>query len=37
MAVKDGRFRIPEGADKGLLYVGLDKDFKPVTDIILDK
>lgn len=27
-------FEIPKDADKGLIYVGLDANFKPVTDLI---
>lgn len=34
LATKDGKFTIPENADPGLMYVGLDKDFKQVTNVI---
>ena len=33
-ATKDGTFTIPEDAGKPLVYIGFDKDFNPVTDII---
>lgn len=31
----DGGFEIPEDADSGLVYVGLDKDFNKVTDFVI--
>jgi len=31
VALQDDVFTIPADADKGMLYIGLDKDFKPVT------
>jgi len=34
-AVKDGSFEIPDDADNGLVYVGLNEDFEVVTDIII--
>ena len=34
VATKDGKFEIPENADSGLVYIGLDADFNPVTEII---
>ena len=34
VAVKNGEFEIPENADKGLVYVGLDKNFKQITEIV---
>ena len=34
IAVKDTTFEIPEDADDGLIYIGLDKNFKPVTDYV---
>lgn len=34
-AVNDNMFEIPEDADGGLVYVGLDEDFEIVTDIIV--
>ncbi len=33
VATRDGRFEIPEDADYGLIYIGLDADFNPVTGI----
>ena len=33
IAVKDGCFEIPEDADSGLIYVGLNSDFEVITDI----
>ncbi len=30
----DGEFEIPGDADAGLIYIGLDKNFKPVTDFV---
>lgn len=35
IAVKNGTFEIPEDAEPGLVYVGLNEDFEPVTDIIV--
>ncbi len=34
VAVKNSEFSIPENADHGLVYVGLDKNFKQITEII---
>lgn len=34
VATKDGSFEIPEDADSGLVYIGLDENFQPVTTII---
>ena len=34
LATQGGKFRIPDGADNGLVYIGLDENFKPVTGII---
>ena len=34
LKVKNGSFEIPEDADAGLIYIGLDSDFNPVTDFI---
>ena len=34
IATKDGKFSIPDDADKGLIYIGLDKNFNVVTDPI---
>ena len=34
LATKDGKFTIPAGADNGLVYIGLDENFKPVTGVI---
>ncbi len=33
-ATKDGKFEIPGDAGKPLVYIGFDKDFNQVTDII---
>lgn len=33
-ATKDGTFEIPADADYGLLYIGLDSNFQPVTGIV---
>ncbi len=33
-ATKDGTFEIPNDADYGLLYIGLDANFRPITGII---
>lgn len=33
-ATKDGKFTIPTDAGKPLVYIGFDKDFNPVTDIV---
>ena len=30
----DGKFEIPEDADSGLIYVGLDENYQPVTSFI---
>ena len=34
IAVKGNVFDIPEDADDGLVYVGLDENFQPVTPFI---
>ncbi len=34
VALKGSTYFIPEDADTGLMYIGLDKDFNPVTNII---
>ena len=34
VATKDGSFEIPKDADSGLVYIGLDENFQPVTSII---
>lgn len=34
IAVKDGEFEIPDGADNGLIYVGLNEDFEVITDFV---
>ena len=31
----NGKFEIPDDAESGLVYIGLDKDFNPVTDFVL--
>lgn len=31
LATKDTSFEIPDDADSGLIYIGLDKDFQIVT------
>ena len=33
-ATKSGEFDVPANADKPLVYIGFDKDFKPVTDAV---
>lgn len=35
VAVKGNSFQIPEDADSGLIYIGLDKNFNPVSNIII--
>lgn len=35
VAVKDGVYDIPADADSGLVYIGLDANFQPVTDFIV--
>lgn len=35
VALKDGEFQFPEDADEGLVYIGLNKDFEVVTDIVI--
>ncbi|MBE7034209.1 MAG: hypothetical protein E7406_08300 [Ruminococcaceae bacterium] len=35
VALKDGEFKFPEDADEGLIYIGLNKDFEVVTDIVI--
>ena len=34
IALKDNIFEIPEDADEGLIYIGLDENFQPITDFI---
>ncbi len=34
VAVKNNEFSVPENADSGLVYVGLDKSFKQITEIV---
>ena len=34
LAVKDGAFQIPEDADQGLVYVGLNENMEIVTNIV---
>ena len=34
VALQDDVFVVPQDADKGLFYIGLDKDFNPVTALI---
>ena len=33
VATMDGTFSIPENSDDGLLYLGLDENFRPITDL----
>jgi hypothetical protein len=33
-AVKNGKFEIPSDSDKGLIFIGFDKDFNQITDIV---
>jgi len=35
VALKDGKFEIPEDADYGFVYVGLDENFDVITDYII--
>lgn len=35
VALKDGKFEIPEDADYGFVYVGLDENFEVITDYII--
>jgi len=35
VALKDGNFEIPEDADYGLVYIGLDENFEVVTNCIV--
>ena len=35
LAVTNGEFQIPADADPGLIYVGLDANFRPVTPVIV--
>ena len=35
VALNGNSFTIPKDADKGLIYIGLDNNFKPVTDLIV--
>lgn len=34
VALSGSTFTIPSGSDQGLIYVGLDKDFKPITQFV---
>lgn len=34
-ALKDGEFKFPEDADEGLIYIGLNKNFEPVTGCVI--
>ena len=34
VAVKDNSFKIPDGADDGLIYVGLNDDFEVITEYL---
>ena len=34
VSLNKNTFKIPSDSDKGLIYVGLDKDFKPITKFI---
>ena len=34
IALQDDTFTVPDDADSGLIYIGLDSDFNPVTDMI---
>ena len=34
VALSDTTFKIPAGSDNGLIYVGLDENFQPITDFI---
>ena len=34
VATKDGSYELPADADRGLIYIGLDSDFNPVTPLI---
>ena len=34
VALSDDTFEIPSDSDDGLIYVGLDEDFKPVTEFV---
>lgn len=36
VALNGTSYQIPADADSGLIYIGLDKDFKPVTNMIYD-
>jgi len=35
-ATKNGTFTIPDDADPGLVYIGFDSEFRPVTGLIAD-
>lgn len=35
VALKDGQFKFPTDADKGLVYIGFNKDFEFVTDYVV--
>jgi hypothetical protein len=34
VALSDTTFKIPAGSDDGLIYVGLDENFQPITNFI---
>ena len=34
VALKGSTYFIPEDADSGLMYIGLDKDFNPITEML---
>lgn len=34
IALNENTFEIPEDSDSGLVYIGLDKDFQPITEFI---
>lgn len=36
VALKDGKFEIPEDADEGFVYIGLNEDFEVITDYIIE-
>lgn len=33
-AINGNSFEVPDDADEGLIYIGLDADFKPVTNVL---
>lgn len=35
VALKNGKFEIPQDADYGFVYVGLDDNFEVITDYII--